>query len=124
MKNVQNKRTMVIGASLKSWRYSHMAIHALRKHGHEVVAIGLREGVVADVPVIKDHPDLTDIHTVSMYVGKERQAGYFDYLLSIRPQRVIFNPGAENDDLEGILNNRGIEVLTACTLVMLSTNQF
>ena len=124
MKNVQNKRTMVIGASLKSWRYSHMAIHALRKHGHEVVAIGLREGVVADVPVIKDHPDLTDIHTVSMYVGKERQAGYFDYLLSIRPQRVIFNPGAENDDLEGILKNRGIEVLTACTLVMLSTNQF
>lgn len=124
MENSGNKKTMVIGASLKSWRYSHMAIHALRKHGHEVVAVGLREGMVADVPVIKDHPALKDIHTVTMYVGKERQGGYFDYLPSICPQRVIFNPGAENDELQKILENKGIEVLTACTLVMLSTNQF
>lgn len=115
---------MVIGASLKSWRYSHMAILALRKHGHDVVAIGLREGMVGDTPVIRDYPQLADIHTVTMYVGRERQAGYYDYLLSITPQRVIFNPGSENDELESILKNYGIEVISACTLVMLSTNQF
>lgn len=124
MQQAGNRKTMVIGASLKSWRYSHMAIHALRKHGHEVVAVGLREGQVADVRIIKEHPHFADIHTVSMYVGKDRQDVYYDYLLSIRPQRVIFNPGAENDELEGILRENGIEVLEACTLVMLSTNQF
>jgi predicted CoA-binding protein len=121
---MQNKKTLVVGASTKPWRYSYKAIESLRSHQHEVVAIGLREGEVAGVPIQKTLSNIGNIHTVTMYVGAVHQAPYQEWLLKWKPQRVIFNPGAENPELQSLLEENGVEVLEACTLVMLATGQF
>jgi predicted CoA-binding protein len=115
---------LVIGASLKPHRYSNMAINRLRSYGHSVKAIGLREGFVQDVFIEKGHPDFTNIDTVTLYINPRRQPEYFDYITSLGPRRVIFNPGTENSDLEHHLQAKGIEAIRACTLVMLSAGQY
>lgn len=118
------KKTLVIGASEKTDRYSNMAIRRLRAAGHPVVALGLKEGRVEDVDIHTGHPQLTDIHTVTLYVGPQHQSSLFDYIGSIHPQRIIFNPGTENESLMEQLRLAGMEVNAACTLVMLSTGQY
>lgn len=121
---MENKKTLVVGASTKPWRYSYKAIESLKSHQYEVVAIGLREGEVAGVPIQKELTDINNLHTVTMYVGASRQTEYQEWLLKWNPQRVIFNPGAENPELQLLLEENGVEVLEACTLVMLATGQF
>ncbi len=116
--------TLVIGASLKPWRYSHKAIKALLQHKHNVIAIGLREGRIGDVLISRDIPVVNNIDTVTMYIGAARQKPYYDYLVNLKPRRIIFNPGAENDELAEILSANEIEVLEACTLVMLANEQY
>ena len=118
------KRTLVIGASENPDRYSNMAICSLRRHGHEVLAIGAREGKVEDVKIEKGKLSFDNIDTVTMYVGPQNQASYFDYIIGLNPQRVIFNPGTENPVFERSLEKSGIEVVVACTLVLLSTSQY
>ena len=59
-----------------------------------------------------------------MYVGEKNQPPYYDYILSLKPKRVIFNPGAENPEFEKIVRDAEIEVLEACTLVMLSVGNY
>ena len=115
---------LVIGASLKAHRYSNMAINKLRSYGHSVKAIGLREGYVNDVIIEKGHPEFTGIDTVTLYINPLRQPEYFDYITSLSPRRVIFNPGTENSEFEDMLESKGIEALRACTLVMLSSGQY
>lgn len=105
-------------------RYSYMAIHSLQKHGNDVVALAKRIGKVADVPILDKFPEKENIHTVTLYIGQKRQPEYYADLLKLNPKRVIFNPGAENEKLFGILENKGIEAIEACTLVMLSTGQY
>ncbi len=118
------KRTLVLGASLKEERYSNKAIRSLRNNGHEVIAIGLKKGLVEDVTIEQDKYPYKLIHTVTMYLGESRQLDYQDYILSLKPKRIIFNPGAENPSLTLRAKNMGIETLNACTLVMLSTGQY
>ncbi|MCF8245391.1 MAG: CoA-binding protein [Saprospiraceae bacterium] len=118
------KKTLVIGASTNPERYSYLAINALKKHGHEVVAIGRSEGEVNGVKIETDHPTFTDIDTVTMYVNISHQKEYYDYVLGLKPKRLIFNPGAENFDFMLRAKEAGIETHEACTLVMLSTGQF
>jgi uncharacterized protein len=101
-----------------------MAVKALKRHGHPVIAIGLREGEIESIPIIRTPPQDIDIDTVTLYVGAERQSVFYEYLTGLKPRRVIFNPGAENDELAGQLSRQNVEVLEACTLVMLSTGQF
>ncbi len=117
-------KTLVIGASTKSERYSNMAIHALRSHNHEVIALAKREGEVSDVTIQTNFPLNEDINTVTMYVGAKHQVEYYKPLLELKPERVIFNPGAENFELAELLETNGIETIEGCTLVMLSTGQF
>lgn len=119
-----SKRTLVLGASLKPVRYSHQAIEALRSHNHEVLAVGLRPGHVGDVPIETELPEEREINTVTLYLGKERQKVYEEYLLMLKPARVVFNPGAENPELARKLEENGVETLEACTLVMLATHQY
>lgn len=119
-----NKKTLVIGASEKPERYSHMAIHSLRKHQHEVVAIGAKEGKVLDVSFGKEKEHFKDIDTVTLYVGPSHQPEYYDYILSLHPKRILFNPGTENEEFETLAEQKGIECMEACTLVLLSTNQY
>lgn len=118
------KKTLVLGASDNPERYAYLAIKKLRAHGHEVTAIGNREAMVDDVPILTGQPQLEGIHTVTLYLNPFRQEEYYDYLFSLQPKRIIFNPGTENAGLLQRAKLAGIEVLDACTLVMLSTGQF
>ena len=122
--NNQGKKTLVLGASDNPARYSYIAINRLRQKGHPVVAIGRREGTVADVALIKDKIAVDDIDTVTLYLNHDHQQEYQDYILSLKPRRIIFNPGAENDELEKKAKQQGIETMEACTLVLLSTGQY
>jgi len=117
-------KTLVIGASERTTRYSNLAIRMLRDHGYEVEAVGLREGIVWDVPIQTGKPPLDDVDTVTLYVGTNRQDDLVDYVVGLKPRRVIFNPGTENPDFEKKLQAAGIETEEACTLVLLSTGQF
>ncbi|MCA0382312.1 MAG: CoA-binding protein [Bacteroidetes bacterium] len=120
----ESKKTVIIGASDNSNRYSYIAANRLVAHGHEVVPIGIKKGRVAGLDIITDHPALEQVDTITMYINPQRQLAYYDYILSLHPKRVIFNPGTENDELEEMLQQQGIQTMEACTLVMLSTGQF
>lgn len=121
---MENKKTLVIGASTNPARFSHMAVHQLRAHNHEVVAMAKREGHVADVPIQTNFPKHKDIHTVTLYIGPPRQPEYYNQLLELNPKRVIFYPGTENDEWNKKLSEAGIQVIEACTLVMLNSGKY
>lgn len=118
------KKTLVIGASENPDRYSNKAIRALVLHGHEVVAIGLNEGQVAGVSFNSEKKAFENIDTVTMYVGPQNQREYYQYILNLKPQRVIFNPGTENPEFIAKLESAGIHPEIACTLVLLSIGQY
>jgi predicted CoA-binding protein len=117
-------KTLVMGGSVKTDRYSNMAIRSLRRKKQEVVAQGLQEGRVLDVDIKKELVAYNDVETVTLYLNPFRQAPYYDYIISLKPKRVIFNPGTENPEFYRLLEANNIEVEVACTLVMLSTNQY
>jgi len=119
-----NKRTAVIGASDNPERYSFICTQRLRAYGHTVFPVGLKKGVIIDQEILIDKPALTDIDTVTMYVGPKHQPYWEDYVLSLKPKRIIFNPGAENRSLTEKAMAQGIECLNACTLVMLSIGDY
>jgi uncharacterized protein len=119
-----SKKTLVLGASANPARYSFLAINRLREHDHPVIGVGKRPALVADVTVQEKTTPITDLDTVSIYLNKDNQKNYYDYILSQHPRRVIFNPGAENPEFEMMLADKGIKVLEACTLVLLATGQF
>jgi uncharacterized protein len=118
------KKTLVLGASENPSRYSNIAIHRLLAYGHPVVAVGKRKGMVKNVEIITEHPEMNDIDTITLYLNPTNQQPYYDYILSLNPRRVIFNPGTENDELEKKLVQKGIITQEACTLVMLGTGQY
>jgi predicted CoA-binding protein len=121
---MHSKKTLVLGASANPERYSFLAINRLREHNHPVVAIGKRTAMVEDVPVQPEKVPIDNLDTVTMYLNKNNQKNYYDYIISQHPRRVIFNPGAENPEFEKILADQGIETMEACTLVLLGTGQF
>lgn len=120
MKNV----TLVLGASLNPNRYSNIAIKRLREKNVPVTAIGLRKGKVLDVAILDEKEALENIETITLYLNPNRQEEFYDYILSLQPRRVIFNPGTENEELISLLKENNIEAEIACTLVLLSTNQY
>ena len=120
----EQKKTLVLGASDNPARYSYLAIQRLRKHGHPVVAIGRKNTKVADVNIDKEKIPATGIDTVTLYLNPTHQQEYYDYLISLKPKRIIFNPGTENDKLVELAKEENIETMEACTLVLLSTGQY
>jgi predicted CoA-binding protein len=118
------KKTLILGASENPKRYSFLAINMLREFGHPVVAIGNKTGKVGDVPFSRERPVLEFIDTVTLYLNPKNQEEYYDYILSLQPQRIIFNPGTENEELEKMAVEKGIQVQEACTLVLLRTGQY
>ena len=118
------KKTIVLGASDNPERYSNLAIKKLRAHGHPVIAIGKRKTAVEDVPVEREVPSPADVDTVTLYLNPGNQKEYYDYILSLHPKRIIFNPGAENEELKKLAKEKKIDVMEACTLVLLTTGQF
>lgn len=119
-----NKTTVVIGASPNADRYSYKATISLQNHQHTVYPIGLRKGVINGLEIITDKPALTDIDTVTLYVGPDNQPYWYDYILSLKPKRLIFNPGTENPELQKMAADKGIQTEEACTLVLLSIKQY
>ncbi|MBS0029340.1 CoA-binding protein [Chitinophaga sp. 22321] len=122
--NNDKKLTVVLGASPNPERYSNMAVGRLTAKGHPVVAIGKRAAVIGDTPVITEHPALENVDTVTMYLNPVAQKEYYDYILQLQPRRIIFNPGAENEELSSLARQHHIQPVEACTLVLLSTGQF
>lgn len=118
------KRTLIIGASPDSSRYAHKAAFRLINTGHKIVNIGIKKGEVAGVKIEKVGEVYPKIHTITLYINKEHQLEYYDYILNTKPKRLIFNPGTENDELYKMAEEAGIEAIEACTLVMLATNQY
>jgi uncharacterized protein len=118
------KITLVLGASDNPQRYSYLAMSRLRGKGHPVVAIGRKQAKVGDVEIGTDKRDFPGVDTVTLYLSPVRQKEYYDYILSLHPKRIIFNPGAENPELALLAQAQGIEPLEACTLVLLSTGQY
>lgn len=117
-------KTLVVGVSLGADRYANKACRSLIKHGHDTIGLGLREGETDGVRVVTGEPPLTDIDTITLYVNPTRQVSMIDYLLSLRPRRIIFNPGTESAAFAQRTRQAGIEPVEACTLVLLATNQF
>jgi hypothetical protein len=118
------KKTVVLGASDNPTRYSYLAVEKLNNHQHPVVAIGRKAGKIGNTGIITDRPAIDDVDTVTLYLNAANQKDYYDYILSLRPKRIIFNPGTENDELFDLAKANHIEPLEACTLVMLGTGQY
>ncbi|MEZ4859051.1 MAG: CoA-binding protein [Flavobacteriaceae bacterium] len=118
------KKTLVVGASTNPLRYSYVAIQRLVQSKKQVVAIGLRSGMVEGVTIETEKLPFRDIDTVTLYIGLKHQPEYYDYIVSLKPSRVIFNPGTENRAFYTLLKEANINVEVACTLVLLSTNQY
>lgn len=119
-----NKKTLVLGASLKPQRYSNIAINRLVTYNHDVVALGLREGSVAGIDIDTNLMPYANVHTVTLYLNPERQKPYYDYIISLQPKRIIFNPGTENKEFQNVLKQNNIYFEESCTLVLLGTNQY
>ena len=116
--------TLVLGASPNPDRYSFLATELLHEKGYEVYPFGIKKGFIKDIPIINEWPLDQAIDTVTLYVGPAGQVEYYDAILKLTPRRIIFNPGTENPDLQGLAAQKGIETIEACTLVMLKTGQY
>lgn len=118
------KKTLVFGASTNPNRYSFLAINRLVEHAHEVVAFGLRKGSVAGVEIDTELQDYKDVDTITLYMNPQNQEKYYEYFIWLNPKRVVFNPGTENPELYKLLKQADILYEEACTLVLLSINQY
>lgn len=118
------KKTLVLGASDNPERYSYLAVKKLTAHQHPVVAVGRKETTIGNIKVETALQPQADIDTVTLYLNPVAQKEYYDYILSLQPKRIIFNPGTENDELYDLAKANNIEPVEACTLVMLSTGQY
>ena len=122
--NMDMKKTAVLIASPKEDRYSNKAVRMLLDNNVEVVPIGYRTGLVQNIEIIVGRPEVENLHTLTLYLNPKNQKVFYDYILGLKPKRVIFNPGTENEELQKMLDEQDISWEEACTLVLLSTNQF
>lgn len=120
------KKTLLVGATADPSRYAYLAAKMLSEHGVDFVPIGIHSGEVFGHQIVdlRSKPDLKEIHTVTLYINPTHQQEWMDYLIGLKPKRIIFNPGTENPVFFRKATEAGIEVLPACNLVMLSTGQF
>lgn len=120
MANEKLKKTLVLGASMNISRFSNICINTLVENNIPTEAIGLRQGEVAGIRIQTGQPQLSNIHTVTLYLGPANQKQYFDYIVSLSPKRIIFNPGSWNPDLVMLAKENNIEIVNNCTLMMIS----
>ncbi len=120
------KKTVVLGATTNPSRYAYLAAHRLHEAGVDFVPVGIKRGQVAGQPIqdLRQQPPVTDVHTLTLYIGTANQPEWYDYMMALKPSRIIFNPGTENHELAQMAQQQGIEVVEACTLVMLSVGNY
>ena len=121
-----SKKTVIVGASTNSSRYAYKAAHRLRENGHPIVPVSIKKGSVAGEEIldIRKKPMVGEVDTITMYIGPRHQAEWMEYLISLHPKRIIFNPGTENPVFEEKAEAAGIETIEACTLVLLSLGEY
>ena len=120
----ESKKTVVLGASPNPVRFSHKAVKSLLRNDQEVVAVGFREGLIVEEEILVGKPEIENVHTVSIYIGSSRQVDYYDYIISLKPERVIFNPGTVNPEFMARLKRNGIEPVAECMLVLLNDGDY
>jgi predicted CoA-binding protein len=120
------KKTVIIGATTNPGRYAYLAARMLKEYNHEIVPVGIKDGAVFGEEILNifQRPAVKDVHTVTLYIGPQRQPEHVDYILSLQPKRIIFNPGTENEEFIRRAKEQGVETLEACTLVMLRSLQY
>jgi len=118
------KKVMVLGASPNKKRFSHSCVKSLLRRGYDVIPIGKKSGVIDEVEILTHKPRISGLDTVTLYLSSENQKDYYDYILGLKPNRIIFNPGAENPEFKKIAEDNGIDALERCTLVMLNSGNF
>jgi len=123
---MNNKKTVVLGASPNPSRYAFVASKMLKDYRHEFVPVGIKKGEIAGQTILdlREKPEIEDVDTVTLYLGPQNQTEWYDYILSLKPKRIIFNPGTENRELMKLAKEQDIEVDMACTLVMLRSGQY
>lgn len=121
-----SKKTVILGASNNTNRYAYSAAERLNRHGHPFVPIGVKRGEVLGQPILDifERPFVNNVDTITLYIGPRHQEGLSDYIITLNPKRVIFNPGTENEALSKMLQKHGIQTIEACTLVMLSVGNY
>lgn len=119
-----NKKTLVIGASLNPEKYSYLVIQKLISNDFEIRALGRVEGEVYGVKIHTLKKMFKNINTITLYLNKKNQVEFYDYILKIKPKRVIFNPGTENIELEYLLSKNNIAFERSCTLVLLGIGEY
>lgn len=117
-------KTLVLGATTNKERYAYKAIHSLIGKSHQVVAIGAKQGKALDIPIETEKIDFHNVDTVTLYLNPDHQREYYDYIISLKPRRVIFNPGTENPEFYTLLKENNIQYEMSCTLVLLATDQY
>lgn len=120
----ESKKTMVLGVSPDPSKRAYKVCQKLLEKGHTIRPVGIREGMVDNTPIITTNTDPEQVHTVVIYLRAERQKSWISYILNSGPERIIFNPGAENEELIKKAKTKGIEILYECTMLMLSSNRF
>lgn len=122
----ETKLTVVMGASMDPTRYAYMAANRLNDHRHPFKLVSVKKGELFGQPFLnlRDRPAIDDVHTVTLYIGADRLVEWEDYIFTLHPKRIIFNPGTENMKLAKAAEERGIETVFGCTLVMLGTGQY
>lgn len=120
------KKTLIVGSTTNRGRYAYIAAEMLTEYGNEIVPIGIKKGEVLGKEIldIRSKPMIEGVDTITLYIGPVHQPEWYDYLIGLKPRRVIFNPGTENRIFERMLGEQGIEALEACTLVLLRSNQY
>lgn len=118
------KPTLILGATTNPNRYAYIAAQRLTAHGHQIIPVGIKQGELAGQTILNGKPDVPEVDTVTLYVGPRHQPEYYDWLMRVAPRRIIFNPGTENGELMKLARAQGIDVVSACTLVMLATDQY
>ncbi len=119
-----SKKTVVLGASTNPSRYSFLATKRLSANGHEVIPIGIKKGDIGGIEIQPVSTKVEEIDTITLYLNPTRQKEYYDYIIGLKPKRIIFNPGTENLELVNLAKAEGIETVYACTLVMLSVGDY
>lgn len=125
-KNVMSKKTVIIGATPNPSRYAYIASHMLKEYNHEILPVGIKTGEVAgeEIHDMRQKPQFNEVDTVTLYIGTQNQPEWYDYILGLNPNRIIFNPGTENTEFVKMARDKGIDTIYGCTLVMLRAGTY
>lgn len=115
---------VVLGASPNPSRYAYMAVMMLLEYGYDAVPVGIRAGNIEKTTIRLFPEPVSNVHTVTLYVGPERQRNMYSYILGLNPRRIVFNPGTYNEELARMAEEKGIETTEGCSLVMLRTGAY